>query len=40
VTITKKDHSSKICEAFWEKENQWFAAYVIDVDEANQKAEI
>lgn len=39
VTLTK-DASGKIAEAYFESEGQWFAAYIIDLDEEQQTAEI
>jgi len=40
VTLSKKLHSGKVCEAYFEEEKTWYAALVVEVFEDKQQVEV
>ena len=40
MTLSKKLHTNKVCEAYFESERTWYAAVILDIFEDTQEAEI
>ena len=40
VTLSRKIHSDRVCEAYFSSEKTWYAALVLEIFEDTQEAEI